>query len=129
MKPYSFIIFAIICNTFILYGQDNFRLESELLTNYSGGNQTKVFSGYIYDNAGNRVEKKAYNGADTTGALMSTVKYIYNSTDQLADEILLAGTDTLSITHYTYSQNGIISIQYSLGRPILIDYFDQLSIL
>lgn len=108
-----------------IFSQGTFRLESELRTNYSDGSTTKILTHYTYDANGIRIDKKAYNGADTLSSLMSATEYTYNASSQLAEELLLAGTDTLCIIRYGYSGTNLVSVR-TLKKDGSLRFMDSL---
>jgi hypothetical protein len=106
--------------------KDRFLLESELLTTYSSGSQTLVFTGYSYNDSGYRVEKSAYNGADSTAATMSRTLYLYNQDNTLSDEILETATgDTASIVHHSYDSSKRQIAVATLTKLQVLRYVDS----
>lgn len=90
-------------------GADRYRLESELRTAYSGGNASATYTAYGYDEDGNRIDMRVFDGADDGTTLMSTVRYERDSRGRCTEEVLLdAGGDTLSIVRYTYGNAGLV---------------------
>ncbi len=110
---------------FDVFSQGTFQLDSELRTNFSEGSSTKILTDYTYDANGIRIEKKAYNGADTLSSLMSATKYAYNAGGQIAEELLCAGTDTLCIIRYGYTGANLVSVR-TLKKDGSLRFMDSL---
>jgi hypothetical protein len=111
-----------------LWARDRFLLESELLTSFASGSQTLVFTGYSYNDSGYRVEKSAYNGADSNAASMSRTMYLYNQDNTPSDEILKTPAgDTVSIVHYSYDANKRLVAVSTLTKLQVLRYVDSLA--
>jgi antitoxin component YwqK of YwqJK toxin-antitoxin module len=94
---------SLLFSVLSIQAKDRFLLESELFTNFASGSQVKVFTGYSYNDSGNRVEKHTYNGPDSNAAAMSRTVYVYTQDNTLSDEVLkTAAGDTVSIVRYSY---------------------------
>lgn len=91
-------------------GANRFLLQTELRTNYNGGTSGKFLTGYTYDESGNHIQKRVFDGIDSTTALMSREVLSYNTNGQLTQDLLLSATgDTLSIVRNTYGTSGLES--------------------
>ena len=91
-------------------GAERFLLQTELRANYNGGASGKVFTGYTYDESGNRIFKRVFDGIDSAAALMSREVLSYNANGQITQNLLLSATgDTLSIVRNTYGVSGLES--------------------
>jgi hypothetical protein len=87
-----------------------FLLQTELRTNYNGGVSGQFYTGYSYDESGNRVQKRVFDGIDSTAVLMSREVLSYDAFGNITQVLLLSATgDTLSIVRNTYGANGLES--------------------
>jgi hypothetical protein len=121
------IVLSLLSLVPTILAKDRFLLESELFTNFASGSQTKVLTGYSYNDSGYRVEKNTYNGPDTSAAAMSRTVYIYNQDNTLADEILkTAAGDTVSIVQYSYDSNKRRIAVSTLSKLQVLRYVDSL---
>lgn len=99
-----FVFFPILC-----FGADRFVLQSELRTNYIEGLSTKTFTGYTYDDDGNRILKRVYDGVDSAASLMSREIFAYDASGRVIRDLLTSATgDTLSIVNNTYGDDGLV---------------------
>jgi hypothetical protein len=123
---YMIVMSFLSCVPAIL-AKDRFLLESELLTNFASGSQTKMFTGYSYNDSGYRVEKNTYNGPDTNAAAMGRTEYSYYLDNTLSDEILkTAAGDTVSIVRYSYDSNKRRIAISTLSKLQVLRYVDSL---
>ena len=107
--------------------KDRFLLQSKLFTIYASGSQTVVFTGYSYNDSGYRVEENAYNGADSSAAVMSSTVYVYNQDNTLSDEVLKTATgDTVSIVRYGYDSNKRAIAVSTLTKQQSLRYVDSM---
>lgn len=110
----------------LCFSADRFRLESELLTNFTGSDTTARFlTGYTYDGSGNRVQSRVWSGTDSTAAAMSGVKLTYDINGNLTQELLLSGADTLSIVRYVYGGGRRIAVK-TLDKTGTLRFTDSL---
>lgn len=98
-------------------------IDHEVLTNNKSGN--KILSNYTYDDHGNIIQKRAYDGIDTSILAMSTIKYVFDSTFNLIAEILLSDLDTLSRVYYTYSGENVTAIK-AYNQAGVLKFMDSL---
>jgi len=99
-----FVFFPVLC-----FGANRFVLQSELRTNYIEGLSTKTFTGYTYDDDGNRILKRVYDGVDSAASLMSREIFAYDASGRVIRDLLISATgDTLSIVNNTYGDDGLV---------------------
>lgn len=121
-----FVLVCVVLVQSVCLAQERFVLKSELRTNFSEGGSVSAFTGYHYDTRGNRIERRVFDGIDSTVALMSSVKYSYDAQDRCIEELLVeAGGDTLSIVRYTWGADGLISA-VTLSKDGRVRYSDSL---
>lgn len=99
MNPLFALLF---CATFSLSWSQDFRLEGEKRETYGLSGPVQTFTAYAYDDAGNRLSRRAYNGPDANAPALGITTYRYSPTGRLEREVLTAGTDTLSDIAYAY---------------------------
>ena len=94
------VLFAAWCSV-----NGEYLLTSELQRNFNGGSATTSFlTGYSYDDRGRRIERNAFDGADTSADRISTIRYSYDdSSGRLLCEVLYSGDDTVTIVRYQYN--------------------------
>jgi hypothetical protein len=103
------VLIVVLFMSFTVFGSDGLVLISELRTNHADG--TEAFSAYTYDFAGNRIDKRIWDGVDSSALLMSRCMYSYDEDNRISREILLdTGNDTLSIVSYAYGSDGAVCI-------------------
>lgn len=106
----TFVLVCVLLAHGVCVAQERFLLESELRTNLSGGDSVSFFTAYHYDNDGNRIERRVFDGVDSAAALMSSVRYSYDTQERCTEELLVGtGGDTLSIVRYTWGADGMLS--------------------
>lgn len=104
-----FVLALLLCPAFCL-GDNRFLLQTELRTNYNGGSPGKFYTGYTYDESGNRIQKRVFDGVDSAAALISREVLSYDANEQLTQDLLLSATgDTLSIVRNSYGSSGLKS--------------------
>lgn len=105
---------------------NRFLLQTELRTNYNGGSSGKFFTGYTYDESGNRIQKRVFDGVDSAAALMSREVLSYDANGQLTQNLLLSATgDTLSIVRNIYGANGLTAAS-TLNKDCSIRFIDSM---
>ncbi len=103
------LIFVVLLQV-ACFAKERFVLESELRTNFSGGGSISSLTAYHYDNDGNRIERRVFDGVDSTATLVSSVRYSYDAQGRCIEELLVDdGGDTLSIVRYTWGTDGMLS--------------------
>jgi|GEM_PF-2363157 len=93
------------------FGAERFLLESELRSNYGATGTTVFLTGYTYDANGNRVLARVWSGSDSMTAPMSSVTFTYDISGNCTEELLLAGTDTLTIVRYVYGNGKLLAVR------------------
>jgi hypothetical protein len=114
-------IFPVVC-----FGADRYQLQTELRTNYNGGTSGKFFTGYTYDESGNRILKRVFDGVDSTAALMSREVVLYDVNGQITQDFLISSTnDTLSIVRNSYGANRLTAAS-TLNKDGSIRFIDSM---
>jgi YD repeat-containing protein len=123
VKP---ILLILLVSTSLCFGADRFQLQSELHANFDeNGATTQTLTGYTYDANGNRVQARIWDGIDSATAPMSSVTYGYNAAGAIAEELLLAQTDTLSIVRYEYNSGNLMAVR-TLRKDGAVRFTDSL---
>jgi YD repeat-containing protein len=124
MRQLTFLLFLVV--PALCLGGDRFLLESELRTNFGdNGSTSQLFTGYTYDAAGNRVLQRVWNGIDSAAAPMSSIKFTYDISGNLIEELLLFGSDTSSIVRYIYRDGKLVAVR-TLGKNGAVRFTDSL---
>jgi hypothetical protein len=121
------LLLLILCAFYSLcYGENRFVLETEHRTNYAdNGTITQFLTKYTYDASGKRIQQRAWDGADSMVAPMSTIKFAYDIAGAVVEELLLAGGDTMAIVRYAYSGGKPVAIR-TLSKDNSLRFMDSL---
>jgi hypothetical protein len=126
-KSYFLVLLSLLVVHGSNLGANRFLLQTELRTNFNGGVSANIFTRYTYDESGNRIFKRVFDGLDSTVALMSREALSYNIEGQISQDLLLSASgDTLSIVQYTYGTNGL-EIVSTLNKSGSIRFIDRMS--
>lgn len=115
------------CGLFSPAWSQEFRLDGEKRETYGLSGPVPTFIAYAYDDAGKRLSRRAYNGADTDAPALGVTSYHYSATGRLEREVLTTGTDTLSDIAYFY---GLLPKPIRIevkGSKGVVRYCDSLS--
>ena len=110
----------------VCFGANKFILDSELRINFGGNGSTGQFlTRYTYDASGNRVMQRVWEGADSTATVMSSVKFSYDNSGMVTEELLISGADTSSIVRYAYNSGKLIAA-HTLAKEGTLRFTDSL---
>jgi hypothetical protein len=121
MRRFTLVMLLIV--PVLCLGADRFLLDLELYTRFSDNKQ--FLTGYTYDENGNCVQSRVWNGTDSMVAPMSFDKFSYDGTGKVTEELLLSGTDTLSMVRYAYA-GGKLAAVHTLAKDGTLRFTDSL---
>lgn len=123
--PIAMMLFLIVAHAVIM-GQERFQLVSALRTGYGDAAGTSSYTAYHYDAEGNRVDQRVFDGVDSAAALMSSVRYSYDTQKRCTEDLLLGTSgDTLSMVRYAYGPDGLVSAR-TLNKDQSVRFSDSL---
>lgn len=104
-----------------------FRLDSELHETFGASGSSLSFIAYGYDDAGNRIERRGFNGADADAPASGTTTYEYGQGGKLIREVTRSGRDTVSDIAYDYGLSGQAERIEVKGPRGAVRYVDSLA--
>jgi hypothetical protein len=122
----TWILAATLILQGICFAQERFILESELQTTYLSSGAVSTFAVLYYDSAGNRIQRRVFDGVDSLAALRGRIVSSYDSQKRCTQELALsADNDTISIVRYVHGSDGPVSIA-TLPKDSTVRFTDSL---